>query len=53
MHKRIELKKSIEPDHPVMDVEESRDSDDSEDENVSNQNNIANMVIKLFNKKVC
>lgn len=52
MHKRVELKKAIEPELQNMDVEESGKSEETDDEDVSNQNNIANIVIKLFNKKV-
>ena len=52
MHKRVDLKKGIEPEHPAMDVEDSEHSENSDDEGANDQNNIANMVIKLFNKKV-
>jgi len=48
MHKRVDLKQ----DAPAMDIEGSGESEESEDEAVSDQNSIANMVIKLFNKKV-
>ena len=52
MHKRINLKKSIEPENPAIDVEESAKSEESDDESTNDQNSIANMVIRLFNKKV-
>ena len=52
MHKRVNLKKSIEPEIPAIDVEASVNTEESEDESINDQNSIANMVIKLFNKKV-
>ena len=52
MHKRVNLKKSIEPEIPAVDVEQSDETGESDEENTNDQNSIANMVIKLFNKKV-
>lgn len=52
MHKRVNLKKSIEPEPQAIEVEEADQTEDSEEESTNDQNSIANMVIKLFNKKV-
>ena len=48
MHKRVELKQEA----PAMDIENSANSDASDGEDTNDQNSIANLVIKLFNKKV-
>ena len=48
MHSRVELQ----PEPRAMDVEASESSEGSDSEaGVSDQNSVANMVIRLFNKK--
>lgn len=51
MHKRVNHKELEEEDRQEMDVEESEGSDDDGD-GAQDQNSIANLVIRLLNKKV-